>query len=89
MDKLLFEILPSCVVCQSADRLEIDHVIPFSKGGKLEPGNAVVLCRTCNLIKLNHDLDNLPTGWREPIEAAANQFLEAWKQAQTMDTRQA
>lgn len=28
--------------------LAIDHIFPYSKGGKTEPGNLRVLCRVCN-----------------------------------------
>jgi hypothetical protein len=33
------------------DKAHIDHIIPISKGGKTEPLNLQVLCRTCNLSK--------------------------------------
>lgn len=85
MAQLLLSIQDTCVICQSRDNLEVDHVIPFSKGGKLEPGNAIILCKTCNLKKYNHSLNDLPIGWRQLIETAANQFLQIWK-LQTTDT---
>lgn len=37
-----------CVECRSADDLTIDHVIPFSRGGRTEESNLQTLCRTCN-----------------------------------------
>ena len=32
-----------------------DHHVPMAAGGKLEPGNTVVLCRNCNQQKLDAD----------------------------------
>jgi 5-methylcytosine-specific restriction endonuclease McrA len=41
--------------------MEIDHVIPVSKGGKTEINNVVPACRTCNAKKHNKVLDaNMP-----------------------------
>lgn len=78
MDKLLFELQPSCVICESTDDLEIDHVVPSIKGGKLEPGNVVVLCRSCNASKHDKDLSGLPADWQRKIKRAAQIFAHAW-----------
>jgi len=78
MNQLLFELQPTCVICKSTDRLEIDHVTPSTKGGKLEPGNVVVLCRSCNQAKCNKDLSALPTEWQEKIKHACQDFAQAW-----------
>ena len=40
-----------CYNCNSTKHLCIDHHKPLSKGNPLSLGNAVVLCRTCNLSK--------------------------------------
>jgi 5-methylcytosine-specific restriction enzyme A len=37
-----------CRRCQTAVNLEVDHVIPLSKGGKAEESNLQTLCRRCN-----------------------------------------
>ncbi len=37
-----------CTVCRSQDRLEFDHVIPFSKGGASTYRNVQLLCQDCN-----------------------------------------
>jgi hypothetical protein len=37
-----------CRKCRTALRLEVDHIIPVSKGGKTEESNLQTLCRRCN-----------------------------------------
>jgi len=37
-----------CVFCEAEETLEIDHIIPVSKGGDSNPRNLQVLCRSCN-----------------------------------------
>ena len=37
-----------CVICGSQMELEIDHIVPVSRGGKHCDDNFQVLCRTCN-----------------------------------------
>lgn len=48
----------TCVNCGSTEKesLEIDHIMPISKGGKTEPDNLQTLCRNCNIRKGN-DID--------------------------------
>jgi hypothetical protein len=40
-----------CRKCRRAINLEIDHIVPVSKGGKTEESNLQVLCRRCNRVK--------------------------------------
>ncbi len=37
-----------CVNCGSFDNLEIDHIIPVSRGGSSGKENLQILCKTCN-----------------------------------------
>ena len=42
-----------CVYCGSTENLQLDHVIPFSKGGATSLENLQLLCQKCNLEKSN------------------------------------
>lgn len=40
-----------CLCCGYDKRLEIDHIIPVSKGGENKLSNLQTLCKSCNCIK--------------------------------------
>ncbi len=40
-----------CCICDSRRDVEIDHIIPASKGGLNDRKNLQPLCETCNRIK--------------------------------------
>jgi 5-methylcytosine-specific restriction endonuclease McrA len=46
-----------CLRCGSTDRIEADHVIPISRGGKNIASNIQPLCRLCNASKHNRIKD--------------------------------
>lgn len=50
--KLRWEVLKrdgfKCVACGGNDRLEIDHIVPISRGGRTEMSNLQTLCFPCN-----------------------------------------
>ena len=48
-----------CRRCRRATDLEIDHVVPFSKGGSSEENNLQTLCRRCNRRKWKKMLPRL------------------------------
>lgn len=78
MELLLRELQPECMICGSTDRLAIDHVVPVTKGGKLEPGNVVRLCKQHNSAKHNKNLSDLPLAWTLMIDYAAQSFQDVW-----------
>ncbi|MEY1087287.1 HNH endonuclease [Morganella morganii] len=43
-----------CNYCGSTSDLQIDHITPVSKGGNSNDENLQVLCKSCNLLKFNH-----------------------------------
>ena len=51
-----------CYGCQenvSFDQSSIDHIIPKSKGGRSDYSNYQMLCKRCNVLKSNKDMQYL------------------------------
>lgn len=52
-DRILLRGKYRCAYCKSIKNLEIDHIIPLSRGGKEDEDNMQVLCKPCNRKKSN------------------------------------
>lgn len=55
-----------CAYCEFATASEVDHIIPWSRGGSDEPDNLAPACRDCNAAKFNMT----PEEWRAEREAS-------------------
>lgn len=51
-----------CAACGSAQTVEIDHIVPVSKGGTSEESNLQPLCRKCNRKKRVRTRNDLRSG---------------------------
>ena len=57
---------PKCLYCGSTEDLQVEHLVPRSRGGLKIDGNIFYACKTCNKSKTNR----LPSEWRAdlPVE---------------------
>lgn len=46
-----------CQYCGSTENLEIDHIIPLSKGGNNNENNLLTACHNCNSLKWDFSID--------------------------------
>lgn len=47
-----------CAYCSGVGKLQKEHVIPVSKNGPFIPSNIIPACASCNISKLDRDLDD-------------------------------
>jgi 5-methylcytosine-specific restriction endonuclease McrA len=44
-----------CMQCGSTVQLELDHVVPLSRGGNNDPSNLRMLCHACHVLRHKDD----------------------------------
>jgi hypothetical protein len=52
--KILEQNGHQCQLCKSPNELQVDHFIPWAKGGEHDPSNFWTLCKTCNYAKRDY-----------------------------------
>lgn len=78
MEQALRELQTCCVLCFSAEKLSVDHVQPLSLGHGLRPGNAVILCGSCNSKKSDKPLSAFSPEVESRLLRAARSFESHW-----------
>ncbi|MBA7544890.1 hypothetical protein ES705_37251 [subsurface metagenome] len=53
-DRILEKCNYRCMKCGIKDNLEVDHIIPLSRGGREDEDNMQILCSKCNRKKHNY-----------------------------------
>ena len=53
-DRILKKYNNKCVRCESTQNLEVDHIMPLTRGGRHNEDNFQILCRSCNRKKSNN-----------------------------------
>lgn len=54
-NKLIEAFNGRCFACGNPRDLQLDHHVPLVKGGVRQPGNIVMLCFQCNVMKSDYD----------------------------------
>lgn len=52
-----------CRICSDSGDIEIDHIVPTTRGGSNDRSNAQPLCRCCNAIKGNRRTNDEVAQW--------------------------
>lgn len=55
-EKIFIRDKYECQYCGSKEDLEVDHIIPLSKGGNNEDDNLITACHSCNKLKSDKSL---------------------------------
>lgn len=88
-NRLIAHFNSRCFACDAPGGLQLDHHVPLSRGGRREPGNIVVLCGRCNVLKWDYrpedfystdELDRLAPLLAQEAELLSFEFdRERWR----------
>lgn len=84
-ERILKKCKYKCVNCGAKEDLQVDHIVPLSRGGEHSEFNFQILCKTCNLKKHNSiDVDKYFKGFnggvlmRRDFPLQAFNAVEMW-----------
>lgn len=64
---LIEERGPYCESCGEKVELQVDHIVPISRGGTYDMGNLQLLCYECHQKKHNYEFDEMGTNNQKAI----------------------
>ena len=79
-ERLLEEAARACIYCGhqlTEGEMEVDHIVPLSRGGSNEYENKVCACPSCNAAKADHTLAEFVSGMRPRQYRAYRNRLES------------
>jgi hypothetical protein len=84
---LLEKFSRRCVYCGATDtRLEIEHVVPRTKGGSDRVSNLVIACHRCNQTKGNQDIEDFLSGKPDVLKRVLTQIKKPLADAAAVNT---
>ena len=67
----------ACAICEDADAfLEVDHIVPVSKGGDDSLRNLQLLCQPCNNLKAGYTAEELDVLGHTAVAARLHEILD-------------
>jgi 5-methylcytosine-specific restriction endonuclease McrA len=84
---LLTKFTHRCVYCGATDtRLEIEHLVPRSKGGSNRVNNLAIACHSCNQAKGNQDIKDFLSGKPDILKRILAQVKKPLADAAAVNT---
>lgn len=84
---LLLKHKHKCAYCSAENTpLEIEHVVPKSKGGSNSATNLVIACRTCNIKKSNKSVEEFLKGKETLLKKVLSELKQPLKDAAAINS---